>query len=472
MSATDHTIKLGLPLFRDDDKPTWRGDINDMSQRVDDGYTRLETDISTAANTASAALNLATRVDESVTETATEVATSISTAAVQGVESDIASVRSEMDAFIAAHADDGERSYVDAVKDIGLRNDGSRDCGAPLQNYIDTHPDGAFIFFRPGTYAFDSPVRLVHATTTAPWTFIGSGAQEIGTDDDAPGASDSNVTTRGGTVFQNGVSTGSGMFVFNHEGRFVCEGVQFRAVQPGMKPFIHIDGTVCNIRNCSFRGPVSSVHDSAQVGIEFGTYATYTFGGYGTVVRDCSFDRVGRALAIYNGANGLRIDNVLGSSKCGSSETNSAFIYMDGTGGILKQVMISNVILESHAYKYGVYAKNIDKCVFENVQCWDNSWMSPRRFTHAVYFEGVTVTACTVINPLAEDADVIGSSQGGSRWAVHRNRVIGPDFSSLQFVWSTDKPPFPCLGLDVNDGGRLKVWDGEAWRPFTADDHT
>lgn len=56
MSATDHTIKLGLPLFRDDDKPTWRGDINDMSQRVDDGYGRLETDISTASNLASVAI--------------------------------------------------------------------------------------------------------------------------------------------------------------------------------------------------------------------------------------------------------------------------------------------------------------------------------------------------------------------------------------------------------------------------------
>lgn len=471
MSATDHTIKLGLPLFRDDDKPTWRGDINDMSQRIDDGYAQLDLDVSTANNNASSALQLATSISDGVTATATEVATRISNEAVEGVTSTVDGVRHDMDAFIEEHQDDGDLAYVDAVSDIGLDNTGTDDCADPLNAYIVAHPEGGFIMFRAGNYRFNRAVNIVRSVTSAPWVFMGVGAPDVQTDDDGDGADDSTETVRGGTNFVNNVSASTGMFVCNHDGRVTFEHIRFIS-NASRKPFIDAEGSATIIQNCAFRGPLGTGHNCSQVGVNYGTYSTFTQGGYGQVLRDCSFDRVGRAVQCYNGANGLLIENIVGSSRCGNSGDHSSFLFFDGTGGHLKFVTVNNVILESHAYYHCVYMKNAEKFVLMGVQGWDNSWMTPRRFVSAVYL-GEGVWGTSMINCLAEDGSIFTAYDNYP--LTRRNRVIGPDWVSLQYVTSTDRnnpPPFPCLGLDVNDGGKIQVWDGQNFRPFSADDHT
>lgn len=63
MGATNLTPNLHLPLFTDDDKPTWLGDVNHASSVVDSAYGALQAQIATLTtqlNTMNVALSTLT----------------------------------------------------------------------------------------------------------------------------------------------------------------------------------------------------------------------------------------------------------------------------------------------------------------------------------------------------------------------------------------------------------------------------
>ena len=467
MGATEYTDKLRLPVFHDDDKPSWLGDHNDMVRKIDNGFTAHDEDIRSVNNIASSALNLATSANETIESTATNVATQIANDTLSNVNNRISTIQSSMESFLAQHANDGATYYVNAVDDIGLSNNRASNCSETLRNYMAEHSEGGIIIFPQGEYLFSTPFILNRSISSAPWAFIGMGSQDISTDDDGSNATNTNITTTGGTRFVNNVGNNTGMLILNHEGHLVINGIQFISETAGMVPFIDAEGTTSLIENCSFRGPVSSYHNSSQVGVNYGTFGSFTQGGYGQAIRNCSFDRVGRALQIYNGTNGLRVDNIVGSSKCGNSGSHSAFIHCDGTGGILKEMLITNIIIESHAYNHCIYMKGIDKNVFINVQGWDNSWMQPNRFLSAFYFDGNAVTNNIIINPLAESSVYYTTSESNSNQILTRgNKFIAGEGVSANFYNGTSAgPQYPTMpGLAVEDGSKLRWWDGSSWQ--------
>lgn len=61
MSATNETTNYKLPLFTDDDQPTWLGDFNGAMNKIDAGVTTVGANASTAL---SAANNAASRVEQ------------------------------------------------------------------------------------------------------------------------------------------------------------------------------------------------------------------------------------------------------------------------------------------------------------------------------------------------------------------------------------------------------------------------
>lgn len=61
MSATDETTNYKLPLFTDNDQPTWLGDFNGAMNKIDAGFTTVGANASTAL---SAANNAVTRVGQ------------------------------------------------------------------------------------------------------------------------------------------------------------------------------------------------------------------------------------------------------------------------------------------------------------------------------------------------------------------------------------------------------------------------
>lgn len=52
MGSTNYTPELGLPLFSDGDKPTWRGDVNDAHNKIDDHANFTRTTLSNIEDTA------------------------------------------------------------------------------------------------------------------------------------------------------------------------------------------------------------------------------------------------------------------------------------------------------------------------------------------------------------------------------------------------------------------------------------
>lgn len=47
MSATNQTPTLHLPIFVEDDKPSWMGDFNGAMNKLDNGHTELASDVAT-----------------------------------------------------------------------------------------------------------------------------------------------------------------------------------------------------------------------------------------------------------------------------------------------------------------------------------------------------------------------------------------------------------------------------------------
>lgn len=64
MGSTNKTPNFKLPLFADNDKPSWRGDINDFSNKVETALNDVTQVSGTASNLASTAMSLATTAKE------------------------------------------------------------------------------------------------------------------------------------------------------------------------------------------------------------------------------------------------------------------------------------------------------------------------------------------------------------------------------------------------------------------------
>lgn len=77
MGSTNKTPNFKFPLFEDSDKPTWRGDINDFSNKAESAIDDNLTKVNNAVNTAGSALGVANTAKTSA-DTAVATATSAS----------------------------------------------------------------------------------------------------------------------------------------------------------------------------------------------------------------------------------------------------------------------------------------------------------------------------------------------------------------------------------------------------------
>lgn len=82
MSATNETTNYKLPLFTDNDQPTWLGDFNGAMNKIDAGITTVGTNASTALSAANNAVNRVGQVETTIAgvQTAANNAYSLSTA--------------------------------------------------------------------------------------------------------------------------------------------------------------------------------------------------------------------------------------------------------------------------------------------------------------------------------------------------------------------------------------------------------
>lgn len=82
MSTTNETTNYKLPLFTDNDQPTWLGDFNGAMNKIDTGITTVGANASTALSAANNAVNRVGQVETTITrvQTAANNAYSLSTA--------------------------------------------------------------------------------------------------------------------------------------------------------------------------------------------------------------------------------------------------------------------------------------------------------------------------------------------------------------------------------------------------------
>lgn len=82
MSATNETANYKLPVFTDNDQPTWLGDFNSAMDKIDSGITTVGANASTALSAANNAVNRVGQVETTITgvQTAANNAYSLSTA--------------------------------------------------------------------------------------------------------------------------------------------------------------------------------------------------------------------------------------------------------------------------------------------------------------------------------------------------------------------------------------------------------
>lgn len=87
MTATNETTNYKLPLFTDNDQPTWLGDFNSAMNKIDTGITTVVANASTALSAANNAVNRVGQVETTIAgvQTTANNAYSLSTANAKGI---------------------------------------------------------------------------------------------------------------------------------------------------------------------------------------------------------------------------------------------------------------------------------------------------------------------------------------------------------------------------------------------------
>lgn len=119
MGASSTTPNIALPIFGDNDRPTWRGDVNSAFSEIDTQFGIID------AN------------------------------------------KSETDTTLAGKVSKG--SLVFNVKDYGATGDNATDDTVAIQAAIDAAPSGGLVYFPPGIYKISAPL-----TVDVPIKIVGS----------------------------------------------------------------------------------------------------------------------------------------------------------------------------------------------------------------------------------------------------------------------------------------------------------
>ena len=67
MTATNETTNYKLPLFTDNDQPTWLGDFNGSMNKIDNALNTVGANASTALSAANSAVNRGGQVETTIT---------------------------------------------------------------------------------------------------------------------------------------------------------------------------------------------------------------------------------------------------------------------------------------------------------------------------------------------------------------------------------------------------------------------
>ena len=493
MSASEYTEKLHLPIFADSDKPTWRGDVNDAHRRLESEHVSMDTRMTTADNRASTAEQLALKAQADIDKARSDIGTkadeltAASAKLKTDIESELAATKTEIQGDVASRLEAAKKetdelvsgkikgipvaTITNAVSDLGLDPTGAQSCSQKLQEFVDANiSKGGRIYFPAGDYLMTDPISFSRDTAAhyAPvWELYGAGNRGSGTDDDTDGGTEQRSAKGGSSLIFR--CAGAQCMLLNTDTSFYLHDVSLDSHDSSTAPWlVRINKSIATIERVEFRGKPGQRNIScSQNGIAFGTQGNYQYGGYGSVVRDCQFDRIATCVGIYAGANAAKIDNIVVSGDCGSNAAHSAPIVLDGTGDQLRACHIEDVVAECHAYHHLLALYSQSDCIFENLQAWDMSWVLPTIFESLLY---ITTSAAnnTFLNVWRDGWDinrVVAVNAGTIGDAYCRGNIfVGQGVMSI-VGWAGGDPSGQIPGMNINCLAFTST-DGALWYHF------
>lgn len=114
MTATNETTNYKLPLFTDNDQPTWLGDFNGAMDKIDAGITTVGANASTALSAANNAVARVATVENTVTAVQTTANNALSLA--QSTEDDLANYAEKDHAATTTAYGAGDATHYGHVK--------------------------------------------------------------------------------------------------------------------------------------------------------------------------------------------------------------------------------------------------------------------------------------------------------------------------------------------------------------------
>jgi hypothetical protein len=246
------------------------------------------------------------------------------------------------------------------VTEYGAVGDGVTDDTAAIQAALDAAAaaNGGTIFVPTGTYLCESaitwpsfvsgvrrqrPIRLTGAAPSNTFGFAASGGAIL----DLRGGVDGKLELLG-----HGYAEIDHLTITDGGGSAV--------------PFIFVTNTVVRIHDCSFRGSkVGALCDQDAIimggtGTDDDGTTAGPFQGYGSVIADCEFQGIRRAVLAQRFANDISLRNLAVAGNCGTNLAGGAAIEIDGQalGNDAHGTFINGGVIEMGAYPYGIKQAN------------------------------------------------------------------------------------------------------------------
>jgi hypothetical protein len=208
----------------------------------------------------------------------------------------------------------------------------------------------------------------------------------------------------------------------------------------GTGNFIQSTNTTCNIHDVAFWGKTATT--PVQDAIVFGGSHAVTleapyilgtggadtgFQGYGSVVRNCFFNRIRRAFYARTTANSVIFrDNTIWTSCGGTAAIEVAGpgsgTFADTIGGV-----IQNNLIECNSYVYGIKLSNAKQWFISGNSCWDPGV----NYLAGVRFE-ISARGCTLIGGFDGDDSTVSSKSFFS----DATDAFGTQYNTLNVKWN------------------------------------
>src|SRR5579871_226308 len=293
------------------------------------------------------------------------------------------------------------------VKAYGAAGDGSTDDSTAVQNAINAcqNASGGTVYFPPATYKINSQLTFPAGTA------VGNTVRLMG----AGGDVSYNTTPKGASVLDLRYGGTAGKILTQFQGTLEIDHLVIReggGANSGL-PLIYTTNTALHVHDCGlFGNPAATGAGCTIDAIVLGGTATSTTGstndpfqGYGTVIRDNTFEYIRRCVYGRTYANGVQVLTNTVNAGCGGGTNVACFEFVGPDAGHQSiGLFLAGNLIEITNYYYAVrlaYFTNYS-VVFNN--CFDNTSSTAEVRIESTCGPGLVIPGVQVLSQPVSDA--------------------------------------------------------------------